>query len=84
FGTAFIGNIGTSDIRDFTALGDVVNTASRLQARADAGHMVLSDRVYARVQERYPDAEPVTLEVRGRAEPVAAHVIGVGAIPVAS
>ena len=31
FGEAFIGNIGNAAVHDFTAVGDVVNTASRLQ-----------------------------------------------------
>jgi adenylate cyclase len=30
FGEAFVGNIGDTAVRDFTAVGDVVNTASRL------------------------------------------------------
>ena len=31
-GEAFVGNIGQRALFDFTAVGDVVNTASRLQA----------------------------------------------------
>ena len=31
FGEAFVGNIGERALYDFTAVGDVVNTASRLQ-----------------------------------------------------
>ena len=37
FGEAFIGNIGGTAVHDFTAVGDVVNTASRLQGHAAAG-----------------------------------------------
>ena len=35
-GQAFVGNIGERALYDFTAVGDVVNTASRLQARRPA------------------------------------------------
>jgi adenylate cyclase len=38
FGTAYVGNVGEEDVKDFTALGNVVNTAARLQARAEGGH----------------------------------------------
>jgi adenylate cyclase len=44
-GEAFVGNIGQRALYDFTAVGDVVNTASRLQAEAGGGEIVLSDRV---------------------------------------
>ena len=39
FGEAFIGNIGDRAVHDFTAVGDVVNTASRLQGQAAAGEV---------------------------------------------
>ncbi|MEP7048275.1 MAG: adenylate/guanylate cyclase domain-containing protein [Ilumatobacteraceae bacterium] len=45
FGEAFIGNIGDTAVHDFTAVGDVVNTASRLQGHAATGEVVLSARL---------------------------------------
>ena len=45
FGEAFIGNIGDTAVHDFTAVGDVVNTASRLQAQAAGGEVLLSARL---------------------------------------
>ncbi len=44
-GEAFVGNIGQRALFDFTAVGDVVNTASRLQGQAAGGEIVLSDRM---------------------------------------
>jgi adenylate cyclase len=35
-GEAFVGNIGERAVYDFTAIGDVVNTAARLQGKAPA------------------------------------------------
>ena len=29
-GRAYVGNVGSGEVKDFTALGDVVNTAARL------------------------------------------------------
>jgi len=48
-GPAFVGNIGSSEVSDFTALGDVVNTAVRLQAEAKPGQILMSERVYEKV-----------------------------------
>lgn len=75
FGNAYMGNLGGEGVREWTALGDVVNTASRLQATARGGQIVMSTRVYAAVQERFPDADPVELPLKGKAEPVAARVV---------
>jgi adenylate cyclase len=47
-GTAFVGNVGVGEVKDFTAVGDVVNTAARLQSAAGSGEIVMSARVHAR------------------------------------
>jgi adenylate cyclase len=75
FGRAFVGNVGEEDVKDFTALGDVVNTAARLQAAAETGQLVVSERVYEAVQERFPNARRVDLELKGKATPVPARII---------
>ena len=56
-------------------VGDVVNTAARLQSTARAGQIVVSDEIYARAAGHCPPAEPVSLSLKGKSEPVRAHVI---------
>lgn len=75
FGLAFVGNVGSGEVKDFTAIGDVVNTAARLQGEAKPGQIVLSERVYREVAERYPEAPPVEMELKGKSEPVPARVV---------
>ena len=75
FGRAFVGNVGSGEVKDFTAIGDVVNTASRLQGEAKAGQLVISERVFREVADRYPDAPRVKLQLKGKSEPVAARVV---------
>lgn len=70
FGAAFVGNIGDRAVHDFTAIGDVVNTAARLQGEARGGEIVISARAAA-VLGAVP-GEPVELAVKGKAKPVAA------------
>jgi class 3 adenylate cyclase len=33
FGVAYVGNVGEEEVKDFSALGDVVNTAAWLKRR---------------------------------------------------
>lgn len=76
WGNAYVGNVGADEsVKDFTALGDVVNTASRLQGQAQAGQIVMSERVYEQAAERYPGAQTVELELKGKSGPVAARVV---------
>jgi adenylate cyclase len=66
FGEAFVGNIGQRALFDFTAVGDVVNTASRLQGQAAGGEIVLSERVCDGLPA--PAGTAVELELKGKRE----------------
>jgi adenylate cyclase len=70
-GQAFVGNIGERALYDFTAVGDVVNTASRLQGQAAGGEVVLSDRVAAGLPQ--PVGARVELNLKGKSEPQVAY-----------
>lgn len=83
-GRAYVGNVGAGSVKDFTALGDVVNTAARLQSAARAGQIVLSERLCGRLAERPAGARAVALELKGKAEPQAAHVLDLGAVGAAA
>src|SRR3954447_12439521 len=76
YGPASVGNVGSGEIKDFTAIGDVVNTAARLQACAEAGQLVMSERVRANLQGPRPEGMAVQFQLKGKAEPVAAWVLG--------
>lgn len=69
-GEEFVGNVGGGGFKDFTALGDVTNTAARLQAVASGGEIIMCAATYHAVRERYPEAEPVDLELKGKGAPV--------------
>jgi adenylate cyclase len=70
-GEAFVGNIGQRALYDFTAVGDVVNTASRLQAQAAGGEIVLSERVASGLAG--PVGTRVQLVLKGKSEPERAY-----------
>jgi len=75
-GNAFVGNVGDGVVKDFTAIGDVVNTAARLQGQAKPGQIVMSERVYqAAGAARWPDAPQAQLELKGKSESVTARIV---------
>ena len=47
-GFARVGRLGSDDIKDYTAIGDVVNQAARLQAQAGPSEILVSQDVYQR------------------------------------
>ncbi len=81
-GPAYVGNVGAGDVKDFTALGDVVNTAARLQSAAAAGQVVVSERLFARLRSAHPEARPASLTLKGKREPEQARVIELAGQPV--
>jgi adenylate cyclase len=74
-GVAFVGNVGSGEVKDFTAIGDVVNTAARLQSVAEAGQIVVSERLFGRLSSPPPAARVAGLELKGKAGTTAARVI---------
>jgi adenylate cyclase len=74
-GRAFVGNVGSGEVKDFTALGDVVNTAARLQSAAEAGQIVASERLYNRLGPGATGGHVRTLELKGKREPEPVRVI---------
>lgn len=74
YGEAFVGNVGQGSVNDFTAIGDVVNTAARLQGQARGGEIVASARLVEQLDEP-PPGERIELDLKGKAEPVAAYRI---------
>lgn len=72
-GYARVGRLGSDDAKDYTAIGEVVNEAARLQAHARPGEILVSERVYAAVAERYPGVGAESLELKGFSEPATAR-----------
>jgi len=65
-GEEYVGNVGGGGFKDFTAIGDITNTAARLQASAAGGEILTCSVTYATVANAYPQAEPVSLQLKGK------------------
>jgi class 3 adenylate cyclase len=73
-GRSFVGTVGEGDARDFTALGDTVNTAARLTSLAEAGEILVSAEGATAGGLETTGLERRTLELRGREQNVDAWV----------
>jgi adenylate cyclase len=71
----FVGNVGGGGYKDFTALGDVTNTAARLSSAAAAGEILVDAATYDAVADDHPNAERPELELKGKANAVQAVAI---------
>jgi len=78
-GVAFVGNVGSGTVLDFTALGDAVNVGARLQSYASPRQVVLSSDLYDLIAPAHPGARADVLQVKGRAGPVQVAVLDVAA-----
>lgn len=74
-GSAVVGNVGSVNLMDFTAVGDTVNVAARLQGVADKGQILVSKLVYEATKDFIFGRSRGKLAVKGRKEPVDAYQI---------
>ena len=74
-GYATLGRIGFEGRYDYGVLGTVTNLASRLSTQAAPGQTLISQRVFAAVEERVEAAEVGALELKGFGRPVPAYEI---------
>ena len=65
-GDAVVGNIGCEFRMDYTAIGDTVNTAARLESNAKRGQILISQAVYDNVKDRVEVTPIGELPLKGK------------------
>ena len=72
-GPVVVGKISDNLDMDYTALGDTVNLAARMEELAEPGTVHLSENTYRAVQDYFECVPLGALTVKGKAEPVVAY-----------
>jgi class 3 adenylate cyclase/tetratricopeptide (TPR) repeat protein len=72
-GPVVLGEVATT--REFTAMGDTVNVAARLEGAAPVGGVLISHDTYRHVRGVFDVRPQGPLQVRGRTEAVRAYVV---------
>jgi class 3 adenylate cyclase len=76
-GFCTVGNFGSADRMDYTIIGNEVNLAARLEARAEVGGILMAHETHALVKDTVLTEEGDTLTVKGFAKPVRTYgVVG--------
>lgn len=65
-GDAVVGNVGTEQQMNYTAIGDAVNLAKRLQENAAGGQIILSTAAHTRIKGYARANRIARLQVKGR------------------
>ena len=78
YGEALLGWVGTEKRLEYTAIGDSVNTAKRIQENAASNQILISQAAYERVRDQVEVNPCTSLHVKGKSEAVDVYeVIGI-------
>ncbi len=75
YGEALLGLVGTEKRLDYTAIGDSVNTAKRIQENSAANQILISREVYVQVAARVEAREAPPVHAKGKSRPLSVYEV---------
>ena len=76
-GEVVSGNIGSETLRrfDYTVIGDVVNTAQRLQSAARPGQILINQTTFEKTDNRFQFQKIGEVALKNKAKPVVVYEV---------
>jgi len=82
-GPVVVGNVGTDLRYEYTALGDAMNVAARMQAEAEPGSVLITASTHRLVADAFETEDIGEIAVKGKTDPVHAYrVVAPKAVPL--
>ena len=74
-GPVFAGEAGWKSRREYTVMGDEVNLAARLMSKGAKGQILVSARVWERVNPHFDTEALPPMQLKGKSQPVQAYLV---------
>lgn len=75
YGDAVLGLIGTERRLEYTAIGDSVNTAKRIQENSSRNQILISKDAYERIKEEVEGNYSESMTLKGKSQPVEVYEV---------
>ena len=75
YGDAVLGLVGTEKRLDYTAIGDSVNTAKRIQENSAATQILISDAAYQQVRHNIQVVDAESVQAKGKSKPLRVYEV---------
>ncbi|PKO18211.1 MAG: hypothetical protein CVU39_01875 [Chloroflexi bacterium HGW-Chloroflexi-10] len=75
FGVAILGLVGNEKRLEYTAIGDSVNIAKRIQENAQSGHILISEAVYEKVKQNVWISTMDPILAKGKSQPIRVYKV---------
>ena len=74
-GNAIVGNLGSENRMDYTAIGNSVNVAAKLQKFAKGGTIIIGEHTYRQIQGNFPMEKRIKLHIKNRTDPIVCYQV---------
>lgn len=74
-GEAIVGNLGPTFRKDYTAIGDTVNTAARLESISLKSQILISQEVYERLGDRIKTEDLGAVQLKGKSKHIQVYAV---------
>jgi class 3 adenylate cyclase len=75
YGEAVLGLVGTEKRHDYTAIGDSVNTAKRIQENSRGGQILISEAVYKHLKDQVEVQMVDPIQAKGKVIPIPVYEV---------